>query len=351
MKVEQIKDNGEEVRLRVSASAAEMSKAFTDGLDAFVVQYQMDQLEGDSSLEKINNALGEEDGKAAVYNAVINYLVPFALEKQGTMPVSTYGIESDETPEPDKMFSFDMTVLVKPEFELSSYKPVKVEIEPKPEVNEAEIDEQISMLVRQFSAAQQGVQPDDASLQVPEVTDKWVADNMSPMGIATVAELRDRFRATSEEELENRYAQAKMAAAMDEYAKRFEGEISEKMIEVMTQELYETFLAQLSQEGITLDAFFAQQHLTEEEVRANLATQAKMQLLQGFILDAIFRHEALKLEPSDMIAAMRNIAPGREEETFEAMQKSGRSTLLKEGASRMKAAGWIMANTEFVVAE
>ena len=267
------------------------------------------------------------------------------------MPVSTYGIESDETPEPDKMFSFDMTVLVKPEFELSSYKPVKVEIEPKPEVNEADIDEQISMLVRQFSAAQQGVQPDDDSLQVPEVTDEWVADNMSPMGIATVAELRDRFRATSEEELENRYAQAKMAAAMDEYAKRFEGEISEKMIEVMTQELYETFLAQLSQEGITLDAFFAQQHLTEEEVRANLATQAKMQLLQGFILDAIFRHEALKLEPGDMIAAMRNIAPGREEEAFEAMQKSGRSTLLKEGASRMKAAGWIMANAEFVVAE
>ena len=67
MKVEQIKDNGEEVRLRVFASAAEMSKAFTDGLDAFVVQYQMDQLEGESSLEKINNALGEEDGKAAVY--------------------------------------------------------------------------------------------------------------------------------------------------------------------------------------------------------------------------------------------------------------------------------------------
>ena len=55
------------------------------------------------------------------------------------------------------MFSFDMTVLLKPEFELSSYKPVRVEIEPKPEVNEADIDEQISMLVRRFSAAQQGI--------------------------------------------------------------------------------------------------------------------------------------------------------------------------------------------------
>ena len=71
MKVEQIKDNGEEVRLRVSASAAEMSKAFTDGLDAFVVQYQMDQLEGETSLEKINNALGEEDGKAAAVRETV----------------------------------------------------------------------------------------------------------------------------------------------------------------------------------------------------------------------------------------------------------------------------------------
>lgn len=88
----------------VSASAAEMSKAFTDGLDAFVVQYQMDQLEGKTSLEKINNALGEEDGKAAVYNAVINYLVPFALEKQGAMPVSTYGIELMKPPNPTRCF-------------------------------------------------------------------------------------------------------------------------------------------------------------------------------------------------------------------------------------------------------
>lgn len=63
MKVEQIKDNGEEVRLRVFASAAEMSKAFTDGLDAFVVQYQMDQLEGESSLEKTTMLWVKKTGK------------------------------------------------------------------------------------------------------------------------------------------------------------------------------------------------------------------------------------------------------------------------------------------------
>ncbi len=348
MKIENLKDNGEEVRLRISASAAEMSKAFTDGLDSFVLQYQLENQEGETSHEKIVNALGEEDAQHAIYTAIINYLVPFALEKHGCLPISTYGIESDETPEPDKMFSFDMTVLVKPEFELSTYEPVTVSIEAKPSVNEADIDEQVSMLVRQFTAAKQGVGADDPALKVPEISDEWVAENLKPMNISTVEELRNTFRATSEEELASRYEQAKMAAAMEEYAKRFTGEVSDKMIEVMTQELFETFLSQLASEGIQLEAFYAQQNLTEEEVRKNLSAQAGNQLLQGFILDAIFRHEGLKLEPADMIVAMKNIAPGREEEALEAMQKSGRGPLLKEGAARMKAAGWILTNTNFV---
>ena len=347
MKVETLKSTGEENRLRVSASAAEMTKAFTDGLDAFALQYQLENQEGETSKEKIENALGE-DAPSAIYTAVINYLVPFALDKHGVMPISTYGIESDETPEADKMFSFEMTVLVKPDFELSSYEPVSVEIEPKPEVAEADIDEQVSMLVRQFAAMQQGKSADDPELEVPEATDEWVAANMKPMNISTVAELRERFKATSEEELANRYEQAKMAAAMEAYAERLEGEVTEKMIEVMTQELYETFLAQLAGEGMQAETFLAQQGLSEDEVRTNLGKQAKNQLMQGFILDAIFRHEGLKLEPADLIVAMKNIAPGREEEALEAMQKSGRGGLLKEGAARMKAAGWILSNSNFV---
>ncbi len=349
MKVEVLKNNGEENRLRVSASAAEMTKAFTDGLDAFALQYQLENQEGETSKEKIENALGD-DAPSAIYTAVINYLVPFALDKHGVMPISTYGIESDETPEADKMFSFEMTVLVKPEYELSSYEPATVQVEPKPEVAEADIDEQVSMLLRQFAAMQEGKSADDPELVVPELTDEWVATNMQPMGISTVAELRERFKATSEEELENRYEQAKMAAAMEAYAERFQGEVTEKMVEVMSQELYETLLAQLASEGMQAEQFFATQGLTEDEVRENLGAQAKNQLMQGFILDAIFRHEAMKLEPADLIVAMKNIAPGREEETLEAMQKSGRGGLLKEGAARMKAAGWVLANTNFVEA-
>lgn len=349
MKVEKINETSEEIRLHIEADAELMAKAFTDGLDAFLTQYQMVSAEGETAYDKIIAALGEEDGTSAVYSAVINYLVPFALEEFGVLPLATYGIESVEAPEADKPFAFDMTVLPKPEFDLSCYDPATVSVPARYEVQESDLEEQMAMLVREYVAMNSGKKATDEDLKVPELTDEWVAEHLHPMGVSTVADLKERFRQTSEEELAARYEQAKMAAAMEEYAKRFEGEISKTMQTAMIQELYETFLAQLAQEGLGLEAFMAQQGLTEDEIRDSLAAQADNQLIQGFILDAIFRHEDLKLELADVMGAMRSIAPGREQETVEVMEKTGRSFLLKEAASRMKAGQWIMENTTFVV--
>ncbi|MEF2845046.1 MAG: hypothetical protein U0O24_00170, partial [Eggerthellaceae bacterium] len=67
MKLEIISRNGEEVRVRVEADAQEMDKAFTDGLDAFVVQNNLDSLAGETSMEKLQNALSEDEAKQAIY--------------------------------------------------------------------------------------------------------------------------------------------------------------------------------------------------------------------------------------------------------------------------------------------
>lgn len=348
MKLEELSRDGEEIQFRVSVSADEMSNAFTDGLDAFVLQYNLGQLEGDTSLDKLLNAFEKDEAQQAIYSAVINYLVPFAISEFGEAPLATYGIESEDAPESGKPFAFTMMMLVRPEYRLSSYEPAKVEIEAKPEVQDEDLEEQMRMLARQMAAAQQNVDASSSDLVTPEVTDDWVKENLADMNISTVAELRERFRQTSEEELATRYEQAKMAAAMEEYASRFDGHVSEKMLSAMTQELYETFLAELASEGMDFKTFSVQQNLTEDDVRATLSAQAENQLIQGFILDAIFEHEELKLEATDLARALRNMAPGREEDTFEAIQKSGREFLLKQGASRMKAAEWIMENTTFI---
>lgn len=353
MQVEQIADNGEEIRLRIKATPEEMINAFTDGLDAFVIQYQLDQFEGETSAKKIAAAMGEEDAQAATYSAVINFLVPFALEEFGVAPLSTYGIESDEEPESGKEYTFEMTVLVKPEFELTSYDALEVNVPPVPSVNDEDIEKQVEMLARQITAMRQGKEPQDPSLELPVLNDEWVVEALQPLGmdVASLDELRTRFREASTEELASRYEQEKMNRAMEQYVQRFEGVISQKMVDAMTQELYETFLAELTRDGVTFETFAAKQGMTEEDVRTSLAQQATNQLLQGFVLDAIFRHEELELGVGDLMAAIHNIAPGREDETFDVMQKTGRGFLLKEGASRMKAAEWIMNNTTFVVEE
>lgn len=348
MKLEIISRNGEEVRVRVEADAQEMDKAFTDGLDAFVVQNNLDSLAGETSMEKLQNALSEDEAKQAIYTAVMNYLVPFAISEFGQAPLATYGIESDETPETGKPYTFEMTILEKPHYELTDYEPLTVKIDPKPSVQEEDIDQQLQMLASQMVASQQNIDPNSPEVELPEITDEWVAQNLKDSDIHTVSELRQRLHATSEEELATRYEQAKMAAAMEAYRDRFTGTVSKKMLDAMTQELYETFLAELASEGMTFEDFAGQHDFTEDTVRASLSKQAENQLIQGFILDAIFDHEALVLEPSDLIAVMRNIAPGREEETLEAMRKSGRSFLLRQSAARMKAVNWIMQNTTFV---
>lgn len=348
MQVEILEKNGEEARLRATASEEEMKCAFTDGLDAFILQYNLDTLKGDSSYDKIVNTLKQDEADQVIYSSVVNFLVPFAISEYGKAPLATYDIASDEVPTSDKPFSFELTFLEKPHFELSSYEPATVNVAPKPEVQEADLDEQMRMLARQIAAAQQNLDPNSEKLVVPAVTDTWVAENLSESNIKTVQELRERFRQTSEEELATRYKQAKMAAAMEAYLERFTGSVSEKMLSAMTQELFETLVSDLVSEGTNFEEFAKQQGLTEEEVKQSLSAQAENQLVQGFILDAIFEHEQIQLQPTDLIQALKNIAPGKEEDTFEAMQKSGRAFLLKQSAQRMKAAEWIMDNTTFV---
>lgn len=351
MQVKKISETEDDVRLSVTASAAEMTRAFDEGLDVFVAQYNLEDFEGDTAAEKITSAMGEEDASSALYSAVVNFLVPFAMEEYGVVPLSTYDIASDETPEAGKEFTFDMSVLVKPEFELSSYDAVTVEVPAAPVATEDDIEQQLNLFIRQFVAAQTNKDPNDPTLEVPEINDAWVAENLEQMQLSTVEELRDRFRQASIEELEDRYQQLKMNAAMAEYMKRFTGKPTEKMIAVMTEELYESLLAELAHEGLTFDQFSVAQGITVDDVKQRFSQQAEYQLIQGFVLDAIYRHEKLIVGVEDLKAALHGMAPGREEETFDAMQKSGRGFLLKEAAARMKAAQWIMDHAEFTEAE
>ena len=177
MQVEILEKNGEEVRLRAIANEEEMQRAFTDGLDAFILQYNLDTLKGESSYDKIVNTLKQDEADQVIYSSVVNFLVPFAISEYGKAPLATYDISAEDAPSKDKPFVFELTFLEKPHFELSSYEPATVTVGPKPEVQDSDIEEQMLMLARQVAASQQNLDPNSEKLVVPAVTDSWVSDN------------------------------------------------------------------------------------------------------------------------------------------------------------------------------
>lgn len=344
MKVEKIKESNGEVELRIEATPVEIDKAFEDGLDVFVTQFDLASLEGETALEKIQKALSPEEARDAISSAVIGYLIPFALDDQNIIPMTSSEVNAESNPVKGESFTFSMTVLPKPEFELSDYSPVEVTVPALTPVTEDDIERQIAMLAHQFALVKVNPETGEEEMEVPEVTEAWVQENLQGMGVGSLQELRDQFKATSERVKQEQFEQSKMAAVMEAYAARFDGEVSDKMVDSMTNEMFEAFKAQLAEENMTLMDFMLQQKTDEKQIRASLALQAKNQLIQGFILDAVFRHEGLKLELSDIMATVRSMAPGNEEEAFDNLQKMGRLFLLKEGASRMKAAEWVLDN-------
>ena len=70
MKVEKVKEENGELELSITASTEEVDKAFTDGLDVFIDQFQLRGLEGETALQKIYNAMSPEEARDAVSSAV-----------------------------------------------------------------------------------------------------------------------------------------------------------------------------------------------------------------------------------------------------------------------------------------
>ena len=98
LKVEKVKEENGELELSITASPEEVDKAFTDGLDVFIDQFQLRGLEGETALQKIYNAMSPEEARDAVSSAVISYLIPFALDQENIIPMTSSSVDAESDP-------------------------------------------------------------------------------------------------------------------------------------------------------------------------------------------------------------------------------------------------------------
>lgn len=174
----------------------------------------------------------------------------------------------------------------------------------------------------------------------PVIDDEWISKNL-PI-YKSLDDLRSTIRRGLEARDAEQYETYKMQAVAAELGRRFEGKIADEVYEAMRSNLMNNIRGELQQQGKSWEEFL-EENGGEQQVGMMLMLQTREMLVQGFALDAVFRHEKLVLTDEDIEATCRSVNPGMNPKALrQQLEQSGRGFALRESAERMKANKWAL---------
>ena len=162
-----------------------------------------------------------------------------------------------------------------------------------------------------------------------------------------VADMRRVFEAQQREAYEGYVQQM----AVGQLTRRFEGRIADEIYEATRDQLMQNLRMELQQAGMTWEQFVAQNG-GEQQFGMMLMMQTREVLVQGFCLDAVYRHEHMTLTDKDMEDACLGMNPqGNPKMMRQQLEDSGRGFALRETAERLKAARFVASQAKITVAD
>lgn len=353
MKVTHEEQGQSKIVMHVEATVEEVNRALSDGVDVFFARVgAMPLAPGEAPIDAMKKRFGEERAEKAMSDAVINYLLPFALEKEGFIPACSPVPEDSPLPEADKPFSFSATVFTRPELELSSYEPVEVTIK-RPAVTDADVDDQLLGIAQQATAMQTDPVSGAQTPVTPAITDAWVAENFPIASINTVRELRAQIKQMLEAMNAQELEREKVNAAVAKLSERLVGDVPAEIIETMKKDMIAGIEEDLIGEGKLLDVVLKEQEIPREQFEQSMESQARMTLVEGLTMDAVFRHENLGITDADIEDTVNAIAstasPDDREAAAARLREMGRTPAVEEVAKRMKAGTWIAEHAKITI--
>lgn len=429
MKVTEKKLDDNIVLLEAVASPAEVDAAFDMAALAFAQQMNLNLTGGIPAAQAAETQLGIKDLDMVINVQVPDFLAPYALDKKNIIPAYPPKAKSQTPAVRGKEFPFTAEVAIKPEYELTSYDPISITVQPFV-INQDEVEQQLANLSERYAdyvdsdphpvgpgdhafleikaslngkempglttpgrtyAAGEGLMPpgfdenvigmdvgetktftfegpsvdDDyneivevvectvkvLSIQekvLPTIDDAWVKKNM-PM-YANFDALRKELEDGLKEKYENDYENYKRNIAASELAKRFQGRIADEVYEATKETMLLNIQTDVAQAGMRFEDFI-EQNGGEQQFNMMLMMQIRETLIQGYSLDALYRHEKMSLTRDDMIEATKTINPQQPEAVLNQMEKTGRGFAIRELAERMKANKFLLDNATVTVAE
>lgn len=174
---------------------------------------------------------------------------------------------------------------------------------------------------------------------VPALTDGWVDANID--NASSVAEFRVGVAQGLSAEVAhiNRDTHARLANI--ELEKRLQGKIPDAFYQAARNGLMDKLERELAEKGQTLDDYYEQEHMNEEELSVQMLIKSGENLRQGFALEALFDGRGMQFGDADLRLACEQ-AFGKGSYDAETLRRSGRYRLVKSFAKRMVALNWLV---------
>jgi len=183
---------------------------------------------------------------------------------------------------------------------------------------------------------------------VPVVDDEWVKNYM-PM-YKDVADMRAKIGKEVNDERRKYYEDYKRNTAAAKLAERFDGRISDEVYEGAMRDEHKTLRQQVAQAGTDWDKFVEEQG-GEQQVSMMLMMTMRQNLVQGYALDAYYRHYNLSYTEEDLNESCFQINPRDPQYARRVMEKNGLGYALREAAERLRACKHLVEHADITVAD
>ena len=429
MKVTQRKLDDGRLRLECVATPTEVNEVLQSAYIQFAQQMGLRPEKDKTVAQVAEEQMGIKNLDTVVQQQAIDGLVPYAIDKKNLTPAYPPKAEHDHAIVRDREFAFAIVVLPKPKYELSSYEPVTITVQPF-SVSEEEVQRHMDETAEHYAeyvaadphpvvkgdsvkvklvcseggkpmpglttdgrtyTTGAGYMPDGFDENIigmnvgetkefsfegpslndkgeectqkvdcvatvleiqkkvtPEITDEWVQKYM-PM-YKSAEDFRNSIRESLEKQGREQYNDYNRQLAASQLAKRFEGSIPDDIYEAMREQLMINVRQTAQQQGKTLGAFIEEQG-GQQQFGMMMMMQIRELLVQGFALDALFRHERLTLNDEDIDAACHLMNPQVNPKMLrQRLEQTGRGFMLREAAERLKANNWLLEHANIRIA-
>lgn len=183
---------------------------------------------------------------------------------------------------------------------------------------------------------------------VPVVDDEWVKKNM-PM-YKDVADMREKIGVEVNKERRQYYEDYKRNVAAKKLAERFDGKIDDAVYDGAMRDEHKTLRQQVAQAGVSWEDFVKEQG-GEQQVSMMMMVSMRQSLVQGYALDAYYRHFKLSYTDADLDEACFQINPRNPKFARQQMEKNGLGYALREAAERLRACKHLVEHAEITEIE